>query len=341
MARGDWYEPAAIAAKDCIALAALGSGAIRWIRRGENDPARGRPYNVFAYHRVMEPSGLFFGIRPSEFEAQCRFLAHHYRVLPFEDLVARAQAGEPVADAIAITFDDGYRDNYDVALPILEKYGLPATIFVVTEPVTTREPLWHDRVTYVFQATMRERVALRVGDVDLDLRVNGRESRLRAMDQTHRALKKLPEGDKWLAVEDVRRAAGVHDYSDVAGLMMTWDQVRDAARRGFAIGAHTVTHPILTRIPIEQARREIDDGKAAIEAEIGADVTAFAYPNGGAEDFSPAIREHLVATGFRCAGSRGLEPNRPQGDPYDVRRWTPHPFSVARMALKLAWGSRG
>ncbi|MBN2492219.1 MAG: polysaccharide deacetylase family protein [Planctomycetes bacterium] len=317
------------------------TGVTAALRRAVARPGSGGGFHVFCYHRIGAGRGPFFAGTPvAAFERQCAFLARHYRVLPLVELVRRSRNGEAVGDAAAITFDDGYRDNLLVALPVLARHRLPATIFLTTAAIGTGEPLWHDRVAWVLERTERRSLELEAGGQCRTLRLETRAKRLAVVGDVCEALKAVPELEKQRAIEALRRVAGVADYRGLARDMLDWDDVRAMTRRGVAFGAHTVNHPILTRLPLEEARSEIRESKRRIEAETGEPCETFAYPNGLPGDFDPAIEALVDQEGFACGASRGLGANPPGGNPYDVRRWTPLEESMPAFALRLAWWAR-
>jgi peptidoglycan/xylan/chitin deacetylase (PgdA/CDA1 family) len=327
--------------KDLLSRGAGVTGVTAALRRSAARPGSGHGFHVLCYHRIGEDRGPFFAGAPlAAFERHCAFLARHYRVRPLAELAARSRNGESVGDAVAITFDDGYRDNLQVALPVLERYGLPATIFLATGAIGTDEPLWHDRVAWVLERTERRNLELEAGGKRWPLRLETRADRLAALPEACEALKAVPDREKHEAIEAFRRAAGIADYRGLADDMLRWDDVRAMTGRGITFGAHTVNHPILTQVPLDEARREITESKRRIEAETGRPCETFAYPNGTAADFSPAIEALVEETGFVCGASRGFEANPPGGNPYDLRRWTPPDEPIPALALRMAWSAR-
>src|SRR5438477_1528660 len=121
-----------------------------------------RRFQVLAYHKVSpDPHPFFEPDHPTAFEQHMRFLSRCYRVMPLMELVERNRRGDIPHRAVAITFDDGYRDNYQYAFPILKKYGLPATIFVTTGAIETGKLLWHDRIFDAFRYTAVTRARLK------------------------------------------------------------------------------------------------------------------------------------------------------------------------------------
>lgn len=326
------------AAKNLIALGAGLTGLTALLRRR----ARRGGFQAFGYHRVGNARGPFFpGFPTAEFERQCAFFARHYRVLPLVELAELLRAGEPVGDTVSISFDDGYRDNLEVALPILERHGLPATIFLPTEAIDTGQPLWHDRVALIFERTQRKHVMLVASGRERWFDLSDQAARLAALEDALRLLKTVPDVEVEGAVEELRCAAGVDDYASLARDMLDWDDIRGMISRGIDFGAHGVRHSILTNLSADAVRGEIIESKRRIEEETGEPCRIFAYPNGEPGiDFTPEIETFVAEAGFSCAGSRGFDANMPGGDPYNLQRWTPEDCTLPVLALRMAWFAR-
>ncbi len=288
---------------------------------------------VLMYHRVLPERDPLI---PNEmwveaFESHVRALTRFFRVLPLVEAVARLSAGTLPSRSVSITFDDGYRDNHALALPILEKYGATATFFVATGFLDGGR-MWNDTIIEAVRSTPH-------ADVDLSGLGLGRWS-LRSDDDRRRAvegllgqLKYLPPDERLTTVEAV---AGRLDATLPDDLMMDADQVRDLYRRGMQIGGHTVSHPILARVDDEVARHEIAAGRDALREMTGAPVDVFAYPNG--KPGTDYRRRHVAMVrdaGFDAAVSTGFGCSGPDTDPLQVGRIGPWDRSGMKLALRL------
>jgi peptidoglycan/xylan/chitin deacetylase (PgdA/CDA1 family) len=262
-------------------------------------PAGGRArLQVLTYHRVLpEPDPLL----PDEpdaaaFRAQMTALARLCNVLPLPEAAERLAAGTLPARAACVTFDDGYTNNQEVAAPILEEAGLPATFFIAGGAVD-RGIMWND---LVIEAIRRARTVLDCDPV-------GRESvplpdiasRVAAVPQILDAMKYRPLAERWDA------AVALYERN-VEGppprLMMTRDQVRDLARRGFDVGGHTVSHPILATLSPAEARQEIAGSWQWVRDVTGVAPRSFAYPNGRpGRDFDDSHVAMAREAGFEVA----------------------------------------
>jgi peptidoglycan/xylan/chitin deacetylase (PgdA/CDA1 family) len=290
-------------------------------------------YLILTYHRVNDDGHPFFeGTPPALFRAQLESLRRHFAVLPLAELASRARSGPIPKNAIALTFDDGYRDNYTHAFPVLRELGLPATLFLTTDAVDHDRMIWHDRVFDAFHRTRAQA-----------LRWNGAVHPFSTPAEKERALTSVlsklrsssPEARDRL-IEELLAELEV-DPSEARGWeKLRWDDAREMARCGVSFGAHSLDHPILTRVGADEARRQIRESKRRIEAELGLEVTAFAYPNGDASDFDASTEKILEEEGFSLAVSTIFGANDASTDPYALRRvglWGDPRLT----ALRLGW----
>ncbi len=233
--------------------------------------------SVLIYHRVhMEPDSIFPSeIHARRFDAQMGWLKSFCNVLPLEEAVQRLQAGTLPCRAACVTFDDGYADNVEVALPILKRHELQATFFISTGFLDGGR-MWNDTV---IEAIRRASGAtLDLSHLGLGERpVGTMAARNATIGGVIGSLKYLPQDARNLQVDALQKVVAECLPDD---LMMRAEQVRELVDAGMTVGAHTVTHPILARLPSAEARREIQVGRETLEAITGRSVTLFAYPNG-------------------------------------------------------------
>ena len=289
---------------------------------------------ILIFHRVHRtPDPLFPNeLDAAKFDALLQILQTSFRVLPLRSAVTAMREGSLPSRALAITFDDGYADNYTDAFPILRDLSLPATVFLTTGPVETGQSLWFDRVLRAFERSPRERVALPGGEMSQDLEDDdqrGREA-IRAL----YALMRLSDQERLAAVDRLVRDLGGEDGSPPTP-MLSWDQVREMARAGITFGAHTVTHPILSRLSLSDAKAEIVESKRRIEEETGLPVTLFAYPVGRRSDYSPEVIRAVADAGFRAAFTTTPGANARGDDRFLLRRVKPWGEDVPSFALGL------
>jgi peptidoglycan/xylan/chitin deacetylase (PgdA/CDA1 family) len=242
-------------------------------------------------------------------------------IVDLADLVSKIRERKPIpANAVALTFDDGYRDNYEVAFPILQKYGVPATIFLTTSFIDQKEVPWNDKVTFALKHTAHNALTFKYHDQEFSYPLVDIADRLKARDQVLWLLRHVAHDDKVRLVDEITRSLSVTNFDYLWKSMLTWDQVREMHHRGIGLGAHTITHPILTRLPLDKARHEIEGSKRAIESAISAPIQLFAYPAGTRADVSDAIKEAVRQSGFQGAVTTIFGFNSPETDPYSLSR---------------------
>lgn len=297
---------------------------------------RAPAFPILTYHRVNDDHDPFFPSVPTEvFERHMAFVAQTYRVMTVEALVDRMQRRALPRNALAITFDDGYRDNLTHAAPILARHGLPATVFLATGFIGTAEVPWVDRLAHAFKTTRAEMFAAPWGE---RLPLTDDAARLAALDRLRACLKRMPDDDVRPAVDRILETLGATDQRGFKNLMLTWDDMHALMGLGFSVGAHTVTHPILTRVTPERARTEIVGSRAMIEAACGRAPRAFAYPNGQPVDHTEALAHLVREAGFSCAVTTSFGVNTAGTSPWQLRRGGPWERDLATFAFKLATG---
>ena len=294
-------------------------------------------FQVLIYHRVHPDDAEFSldTLTPDTFEWQMRFVKANYAVLALDEIVAMRRAGTPLpGKCLAISFDDGYRDNYLHAWPILDKHGLPATVFLTSDYVGTDRLLWFDQVLQGFKHTQRR--ALRLEWTEGELVLDRPGSRRRAALEVLAHLKKLENALRQQRILQLLEELKVRPEEMGLRLMLSWDEVRELLRGGMRVGSHTATHPILSRVGPEEARREIASSRQVLEKETGRKITLLAYPNGRREDFTEETVRLAREAGYEAAFTTLFKNNRPEEDLFQLGRYRPWEDHVPTFALRLA-----
>jgi peptidoglycan/xylan/chitin deacetylase (PgdA/CDA1 family) len=301
---------------------------------------QGRAF-ILGYHRVAQcdwdPAGL--AIRSDRFEQQLRRVMRFGTVVPLSRVTAYLD-GEPLPPrAIALTFDDGYRDHLTTLLPVLERYGLPATVFI-----TTGSPggfFWWDELAALLNPAHRlpRRLAvdfsegpdawlpedgLQVGDA------GSAADRHRLYHEMADRLAALAPEARRHALARLRSWAGTRAEPPEGARSLTHQEIMELARSPLIeIAAHTVTHPRLADLPVAAARAEVEESLATLSRLTGAPVTGFSYPQGST---SSAVRATVAAAGatHACASHAGLVGRR--SDRLLLPRFWPGDFGSGRLA---------
>jgi peptidoglycan/xylan/chitin deacetylase (PgdA/CDA1 family) len=289
---------------------------------------------IFIYHRVLpEPDVLFPDIVDGKaFAAQMEWIRDCFCVLPLNDAVESLFDNTLPRRAACITFDDGYADNVEIALPILQRYELPATFFIASDFLDGGR-MWNDSVIEAVRRYLGEYIdlgALGLGKHSVVTVPERRTAVYALLDQ----LKYLPISQRAARVDELVAALAVDMPKD---LMMSTDQVKSLHAAGMDIGGHTCGHPILAKLQVDQARREIGDGKARLEEIIRAPVRLFAYPNG--KPLRDYTREHVGIVrdmGFKAAVSTAWGVATGASDRFQLPRFTPWDTELSKFGLRLA-----
>lgn len=280
---------------------------------------------IVAYHNIREQEDDFsygvFGLPTrQEFEAQMVYLREKYEMISLPELTERIMNRKslPKRGAV-ITFDDGYKNVFTCAYPILKKYHIPATIFLTTGYMGTDNLFWWDKVTHIIKNANSAKLELEeVGEYSL---ATLRE-RLKARRAITQYLKGLPEERKNQLIQKMESLAGGSSPALNETATLSWNQIEEMSRHDITFGSHTVTHPILTRISPEQANHEIYRSKKDIEEHLGKPVNLFSYPNGERGDFNDETKQLLNDNSFIGAVSLIPGTNTTGTDPYELRRFS-------------------
>jgi peptidoglycan/xylan/chitin deacetylase (PgdA/CDA1 family) len=288
---------------------------------------------ILIYHRVLAtPDPLLPGeVDATRFSVQMELVARMFALLPLREAVGYLRTGGLPPRAACITFDDGYRDNHDVALPILQRLGIPATFFVASGFLDGGR-MWNDTVIETVRRTGG--TALDLTSLGLGLHpIDGVEQRRRTMESLIGSLKYREPLERVRVVERIAECAGVALPDD---LMMSSAQVKALADAGMEIGGHTVNHPILARSSADAAEMEISAGKARLEQITGRAVRLFAYPNGRpGRDYAAEHVEQAKRAGFEAAVSTAWGVATLGCDTYQLPRFTPWDRSELAFGLRL------
>ena len=280
---------------------------------------------VLAYHRVVDPARPAGGHLPNVsadapgFAAQLDWVGDRFDVISLGDLLAWLDGdGSLPRRPLLITFDDGYRDNLEVAAPLLAERGMPAVLFLATGPLDGGAPFHWDLVAEMFAG--RGEGSAEVPGVGRRWWRSAGEAESVA-DEFVAATKRLPPSARREALESLGEVLGVAVPRRLPGLYLDWELVR--SMEGWEFGAHTVDHPVLTAVDPDEAYEQVAASRSRIEAETGVTVRAFAYPNGMSGDYGGAATAAVAAAGIDLAFTLEPGPARRRevrSAPLEVRR---------------------
>lgn len=271
--------------KRALKVAFHGAGgvhAVRWMKRNG--------VRILMYHRFSDAAAL---------DRQCAHIRKYYKPIAMSAVADWLDSGRPAEPySLGVTVDDGYRDFLEVAHPVFAKYGIPVTVFLVSDFMDGKCWLWYDQVVWAYQ-----RARGTAGE--------GRELAVR--------MTNMSAAERSAMLSEVPRSLGVQLPAEAPPEYrpLSWDDVRSLADSGVEFGAHTKTHPILSAVlDSERLRDEIAGSKQRIEAELGTPVTHFCYPNGRGVDIGAAAVTAVREAGYRTAVTAEPGVNHAGADPF-------------------------
>lgn len=278
---------------------------------------------TFNYHRIGDPGGSPFdhqlwSATTEELDRQLSFLRRDCDIVHPRDVpeLQRRRRGRHVL----VTFDDGYRDTYEHALPVLRRHGVPALVFITTGFLDERGVAWWDEIAWMVRRSARPAVPASPwmeGSVEL---VGDREPAVQRLLKVYKELPVTRTGEYlgWLAEVT---GSGRFPAEAASQVWMTWSMVRELRDAGMVIGGHTVSHPVLSRMDRAAQAAEIAGCERRLREELGEPLRWFAYPVGGSRSFDEDTRAVLAEAGVELAFSDyGGYRRYDDWDPLDVRR---------------------
>jgi peptidoglycan/xylan/chitin deacetylase (PgdA/CDA1 family) len=316
------------------------SPASRWpkIRR-----FAGSKFGILCYHRVgTEGVPLFSWLDPRVFEMQMQYVRKHYRLISLGQMCREIANGDAVQPTLAITFDDGYRDLYTHAFPVLRKYEIPATIYLIGRCMETGESPWYDRIFVAFDHAPGSSLEVEM-DVPRQFALTSVAARRKAAWEIVCFLRTISDAArrKWCIAFEARMKP---PQDKLEQRMLDWDQVRSMQSSGIYFGAHTMTHPSVAHLETASLEVELSSSRTLLEAGLDAPTKDFAYPFGKMSDCFSAGDGYLARCGYRSAvttmeginsgGANLFRLNRMQiGDDHSLSLFA---FNLARMFFESA-----
>ena len=295
---------------------------------------------VLLYHRVLpDPAGLAMAVSVQNFEAQLKWLRAHYPVYSLEEMLDKSKSGKLAKRAVAITFDDGYADNLLMAKPVLERFQIPATIFITSAKLDSPKEFWWDDLDRIFQ-TEKLPLSLKIetGGKQTEWDTHSSEERKKAQAEISKILKYSNAREIERILELLCQWASLPQKGRSEYRTLTTPELHELIQGGMLrIGAHTENHLALSAQSEETQRAEIIQSKRKLEMLLGRPVTEFAYPFGLPEEhYSQKAVSIAREAGFRlaCSTARACVRNS-QPDFFQIPRFSVYDWNENQFAQKL------
>lgn len=324
----------ATGAKRIALAAAFHAGFFRLVQY-----SRGEDAVILVFHRFSgdgegDPQGV-----PMRLFSQCmEYLVRYYRVAPLGELADGFRRGVMRPNTAVVTVDDGYHEVFSLAAPVLRRYAIPASFFVVSDFVDGRLWLWTDRFRYTFERAPRGTVAFTHRGMTCVLEIRDECDRWRAEERWRQYAKGISPSEREELLHAIAEACGIRIPVSVPPQYrpLSWAQLRALAAEGFDVGSHARTHALLSRVAPDQLEEEIAGSKAHIERHIGRPVRHFAYPNGGRVDYTPEAVRAVARAGYAAAVTTIAGGNTPETSIFELRRIAPPPNDLAHFAQSVS-----
>lgn len=280
-------------------------------------PARGSKLIVLAYHSVTDdPSYALPGIRvtPALFARQIKYLTQNYQVMDLAEAIKIDRSGKALPErAVAITFDDGYEDNYSKAFPVLKAHKAPATIFATVDPCLEGSRFW---VSWLYEVLFHEVRTEAIEDV-FKIRVSAGIEQ--AFNEISKILNYSGAGERKNLLDNFADAANVPKRPR---RMLDIREMREMERAGIRFGSHTLTHPILANIDEDERSFELQGSRSKLATALERDVGLIAYPNGRSipRNFDDSVVRDCKAAGYDAACTSQRRPLTADDSHYAIPR---------------------
>jgi peptidoglycan/xylan/chitin deacetylase (PgdA/CDA1 family) len=269
------------------------------------------------YHRFSNTEEKF-KLSKAALEQQLVFLIKNYNIISLRDYVdvLEKKRGKLPNNSVIITIDDGYRDNYEYAYPLLKKYGIPATIFLTTDFVTNKSWLWADLINYILKKTDLDVITYKNNLFSKAFDIKTPDKRHQAQLSLFNYFRSIDNDAKNNLLIELADKLHVNIPTQVTAdyQPLTWEQIREMNNNGIDFGSHTCTHPICSRLKDDSLKYELIESKKEIERHLNIKADFFCYPNGQPEDLNNEVIVEVRKAGYRGAvttshGYNGKESN--------------------------------
>jgi peptidoglycan/xylan/chitin deacetylase (PgdA/CDA1 family) len=305
-------------------------GQSRHLRR-----SRKPKYAVLCYHRIgIGGIPLFSELRPELFDAQIRYLLRHYRILSLDELCQEMQIGQAGENGVVITFDDGYVDLFNYALPVLARHKIPATVYLPVACIETEQVPWYDRIFLTLKVYPSDEFEITLDGLQ-KFRLDSTAARLHAATKIIQYLRTLPDKTRRECCREIEERVAL-PRDELQGRMLNWSQIRTMCHCGIVFGSHTMTHPVVSQLTSSQLESELKESKEFLEQRLAKPVAHFAFPFGKPEDCGANTESVLQRLGYRSAVTTVEGVNWTGDNLYGLRRTqVVNETSLSMFAFKL------
>jgi peptidoglycan/xylan/chitin deacetylase (PgdA/CDA1 family) len=283
------------------------------------------PAIILFYHRFTDHSSneLPPKLNVKTFENQIKHLKKWYQLISLDELVDQLKTGKDFSHPYAvITIDDGFKDNYDFAFPLLKRYDMRASIYLTTGFIGTDSVPWIEEIACALNTTPKRNFKFEKLFHNKTFNISNHLKKFDLWTEIYEKMLYLQHDTKNdLVTEILQKLNGGNKHK--TRVMLDWDEVGEMSRNQISFGAHSVSHPTLSRMHPDEAMFEIRESRRVIEEKLGVSVRHFAIPNGKDEDFTEELREFCKSEGFDSVVTTNYGVVTKESDPYALPRVSP------------------
>ncbi len=312
--------------------AMFATGALRLVRK-----SLGFKVPVLMYHKISQEQDPFFpSVSEKTFRQQMTYIKQSYQIMSMDNLVKCLRSGEnPPRRSIVVTFDDGNAPTLFLASSILKELDIPVTVFLSAEPTEENNFIWTDLLRLWFKFTKKNHYAIQMNGHVREWKLTEVQERLYAVQEISRKLKTMLNDERRKVMDELGHDLGVKRSELPNDWLLTGNQIKYMLKTNIKFGAHTMTHPILSRMSFKEARYEIFESKRWLENILNDKVRHFAYPNGESNDFTEEHENLVAQAGFDSGSSTIIGFNDSHANRYALRRIYATEESLANFASRL------
>jgi len=261
---------------------------------------------ILMYHRFSKQEERF-KICQSVFDRQIQYLSKNFNIISLDKYISNLSNNikNYPDNSLVITIDDGYYDNYEYAYPVLKHYSVPATIFLTTDFIDKKKWLWANKLEYILKNSNSNSLEVLISGEKVKFQLNNFNNIHRAQLIIFNYCKTICNESKDIYINEIAKKLNVNvpKYTVNEFKALTWDVIKEMSNNRIDFGAHSMSHPILSKLSSEEIYKEIFYSKSLIEKQIGNCINCFCYPNGQLEDVNIEVINMLKKVGYLCAVS--------------------------------------
>ncbi len=270
---------------------------------------------ILVYHSVNEDKfSLSPRISPTNFHRQMLYLKKYYNIFPLEKALPLLERRSLPPRSLSITFDDGYRDVFWHAYPVLKALSIPATIFLSSHLINTKGISWTEKINQALKKSSLEEIEITMGEKK-KYRIGTWKEKKEFAENIEREILKFPPSKRKQIVNEIIKQTGEPERERI---MLSWQEVKEMKESGLLrFGSHSATHEVLSQLSERDLEREIKESKEVIENRLGERIEIFSYPSA---DFNDKVKEKVKSAGYQYALDVKGEKNYPDFDHFAIKR---------------------